>query len=67
MACSSKTAGRRAKQIEIWESWAIVICVWGTFDPLVLEVILGHSVHLSEHGMLSMLDSMLAAFVSVIK
>ena len=31
-ACISKTAGRRAKGSEIWDSWILVIHIWGTFD-----------------------------------
>ncbi len=41
MACNSKIAGCRMKRSEIWESWVVVVCIWGTFDLLVLKVILG--------------------------
>ncbi len=41
MACNSKTACRRAKRNEIWESEVMVEHIWGTFDPVVLHVILG--------------------------
>ena len=40
MACNSKMASRRAKRNEIWESWVVVMCIWGTFDLLVFKVIL---------------------------
>ena len=41
MACNSKTAGRRAKYSEIWDSGVVVIYIWGTFDLLVFKVIWG--------------------------
>ena len=34
-------AGRRVKRIEIWDSWILVAHVWGTFDLVGFEVILG--------------------------
>ncbi len=41
MACNSKTDGYGARGIVIWDSRVVVICIWGTFDLLVLIVILG--------------------------
>ena len=41
MACNATTAGRRAKQTAIWESRTLVIHIWGTYDLVVLKVILG--------------------------
>ena len=40
-ACISKMAGRRAKRIEIWAFGVSIQCTQGTFDTLVLKVILG--------------------------
>ena len=41
MACISKRAGHRAKRSEIWDSWTIVINIWGTFELVGFKVILG--------------------------
>ncbi len=41
MACNSKTARRRAKRSEIWDSWILVTYIWGTYDMVVFKVILG--------------------------
>ncbi len=40
-----KTIGAAA---EIWDSGALVIWIWSTFDLLVFNVILGHLVHLCQ-------------------
>ena len=37
MPCNSKTAGRRAKRLEIWDS-ALVEQIWDTFDFLLFKV-----------------------------
>ncbi len=39
--CVSKTAGRRAKQGEIWASGVSIQCTQDIFDTLVIKVILG--------------------------
>ncbi len=39
MGCNSKMAGRRVKWSEIWES-VVVICIWNTFDIIVVSIIL---------------------------
>ena len=36
-----KTADRRAKRTEIWDSGHVVGFIWGTFDLLSVKVILG--------------------------
>ncbi len=36
-----ETSDRRAKRSEIWASGACIQCIQGTFDSLVLKVILG--------------------------
>ena len=41
MVCISKMAGHRAKRSEIWDSWTIVVNIWGTFELVGFEVILG--------------------------
>ena len=46
----SKTGNRRAKSSEIWDSWAVVTHIRGTFDFVGFKVIWGHSVHLSQNG-----------------
>ncbi len=39
---NSKSAGRKAKWDEIWETGIILfVCIWGSFDLLVFKVILG--------------------------
>ncbi len=38
--CNSKPAGRKGKRSEIWELGVAVIYAWGTFDLLMLKVIL---------------------------
>ncbi len=40
MACNSKTAGRIAKQTEIWEPETLITHMWCTFDLLVFKAIL---------------------------
>ena len=49
MACKSKTAtSLKAKMIEIWDSGVIEQHIRGTFDPVVLKVILeSFSAHVS--------------------
>ncbi len=50
--CTSKeVAGRKVKRTEIWDLIVVVICKWGTFDLLVFNVILGHTVHFSQNGL----------------
>ena len=46
-----KTAGRRAKRTEMWDSGILVTHVLNIFDPVVFKVILGHSVHLSQNSL----------------
>ncbi len=41
IACVSKTAGRRVKRSEIWDSWILVTHVCDTFDLVGFKVILG--------------------------
>ncbi len=45
MVCNSKTASHRAKWSEIWESWVVVTCIWGSFNLLAFNL-----VYLSENG-----------------
>ena len=46
-----KRAGRRAKRSEICDSGTLVTYMWCTFDLVVFNAILGHSVHLSPNGL----------------
>ena len=41
MACNLKTAGRRAKWSDIWDSMVVVTLMCSAFDILVFEVIWG--------------------------
>ncbi len=41
MACRSKTVGCGAKWSEIWQSRTPLTFIWGTYDLVVLKVILG--------------------------
>ncbi len=40
MAYISKTAMRRAKRREIWESWVVVTCMLGIFNLFVFQATL---------------------------
>ncbi len=40
LKCNSKTAGRRAKWNEIWDSVTLVTNTWGAFDLVGFKVIL---------------------------
>ena len=46
-----KTDGRRTKRTEMWDSGILVTHVLSIFDPVVFNVILSHSVHLSQNGL----------------
>ena len=41
-AYMSKRAGHRAKRNQIWDSGVVAQHTWGTFDHLVVKIILGH-------------------------
>ncbi len=41
MACISKMAGYREKRSENWDSWTIVINIWGIFELVGFKVIYG--------------------------
>ncbi len=43
---NSKTAVYRVKQSEIWNSVTLVTHIWGSFDLVVFEIILGSFVAL---------------------
>ena len=40
-ACNSKMTVCREIRSEIWDSEVAVVSIWGTFDILVLRIILG--------------------------
>ncbi len=39
MACNSNTPSCRVERIESWDSAVVVICIWGTFNLSVFQVI----------------------------
>ncbi len=51
MACNSKMAGRRAKLRDICDTGTLLTHIQGTCDLVVLKVIWGNSVCLSQNGL----------------